>query len=223
MRAMIVGEQDWSDLLFLHWRVPALDLRRHVPARLSIDQRDGSAWVSMTPFTLRNGRLRRLPPLPDFHELNFRTYVTLPGQGPGIWFFSLDAANALAVAVAGMTIRLPYFPARMERAGGRFQSKRSVGRARFEVRFSTGAELGRATAGSLEEFLVERYQLYSRALGPVLWRGPVRHQPWLLFAASVTDLHEDLSAAAGLRPLGRPDFCHWSPGVQVAFEHFRLA
>jgi len=38
-----------------------------------------------------------------------------------------------------------------------------------------------------------------------------------------SDLHEDLSAAAGLRPLGRPDFCHWSPGVQVAFEHFRLA
>src|SRR6266446_9235820 len=83
MRAMRVGEQDWSDLLFLHWRVPALDLRDRVPARLSIDQRDGSAWVSMTPFTLRNGRLRGLPPLPDFHELNFRTYVTLPGHGSG--------------------------------------------------------------------------------------------------------------------------------------------
>jgi len=223
MRAMRVGEQDWSDLLFLHWRVPALDLRDRVPARFSIDQRDGSAWVSMTPFTLRNGRLRGLPPLPDFHELNFRTYVTLPGHGPGIWFFSLDAANPLAVAMARITIRLPYFPARMERAGGWFQSKRRVGRARFEVRFSTGAELGHAAPGSLEQFLVERYQLYSRALGPALWRGPVRHEPWPLFAASVSDLHEDLSAAAGLPPLGRPDFCHWSPGVHVAFEHFRLA
>jgi len=220
---MIVGEQDWSDLLFLHWRVPALDLRQHVPARLSIDQHDGSAWVSMTPFTLRKGRLRGLPPLPDFHELNFRTYVTHPRHGPGIWFFSLDAANALAVAMARITVRLPYFPARMERNGGWFRSERTVGRARFEVRFTTGAELGRAEAGSLEQFLVERYQLYSRALGPALWRGPVRHEPWLLFAASVADLDEDLSAAAGLRPLGRPDFCHWSPGVQVAFEHFRLA
>jgi uncharacterized protein YqjF (DUF2071 family) len=220
---VIVGFQDWRDLLFVHWRVPAADLREHVPARLAIDECQGSAWVSMTPFTLRNGRPRGLPPLPDFHELNFRTYVTLPGHGPGIWFFSLDAANALAVAVARITIRLPYFPARMERAGGWFQSRRSVGRARFEVRFSTGAELGRAAPGSLEQFLVERYQLYSRALGPALWRGPVRHEPWLLFAASVSELHEDLSAAAGLRPLGRPDFCHWSPGVEVAFEHFRLA
>ena len=75
----------------------------------------------------------------------------------------------------------------------------------------------------VEQFLVERYQLYSRALGPALWRGPVRHEPWRLFAARVSDLDEDLSAAAGLRPLGQPDFCHWSPGVQVAFEHFRLA
>ena len=220
---MIVGHQDWSDLLFLHWRVPALELRNHVPARLSIDEHEGSAWVSMTPFTLRNGRLRGLPPLPDFHELNFRTYVTHPRHGPGIWFFSLDAANALAVAAARITVRLPYFPARMERTGGWFQSERTVGRARFEVRFSTGADLGRAEPGSLEQFLVERYQLYSRALGPALWRGPVRHEPWRLFAARVSDLDEDLSAAAGLRPLGQPDFCHWSPGVQVAFEHFRLA
>src|SRR6267142_2674328 len=153
---MIVGEQEWSDLLFLHWRVPASDLRDHVPARLSIDQRDGSASVSMTPFPLRNGHLRGLPPLPDFHEWNFRTYVTRPGHGPGIWFFSLDAANALAVAVARITIRLPYFPARMERAKGWFQSKRSVGRARFEVRFSTAAGMGRAAPGSPGEFLVER-------------------------------------------------------------------
>src|SRR3981081_847179 len=97
---MIIGRQEWSDLLFLHWRVPAASLRRRVPKRLQIDERDGSAWVSMTPFTLRRGRLRGLPPLPDFHELNFRTYVTLPGNGPGIWFFSLDAASFLAVAAA---------------------------------------------------------------------------------------------------------------------------
>ena len=50
---MIVGFQEWRDLLFLHWRVPANDLRALVHPRLAIDERDGSAWVSMTPFTLR--------------------------------------------------------------------------------------------------------------------------------------------------------------------------
>jgi uncharacterized protein YqjF (DUF2071 family) len=219
---MIVGRQEWCDLLFLHWRVPAASLRRRVPKRLQIDERDGSAWVSMTPFTLRRGRLRGLPPLPDFHELNFRTYVTLSGSGPGIWFFSLDAASFLAVAAARLSVRLPYFPARIERAPDWYRSERVGGRGRFEARWKIGREIGRAQAGSIEEFLVERYALYSPALGPLLWHGPVRHEPWRLFAAEVLEVREGLSAAAGLTPLGAPSLCHWSPGVAVDFEHFRL-
>jgi uncharacterized protein YqjF (DUF2071 family) len=220
---MIVGYQDWRDLFFLHWPVPVAALRARVHPRLSIDEHDASAWVSMTPFTLRNGRLRGLPPLPDFHELNFRTYVTHPLQGPGIWFFSLDAANALAVAIARLEIGLPYFQARMDRAEGWYRSERVGGGGRFVARFATGAEMGRAAPGSLEEFLVERYRLYSRALGPALWCGPVRHPPWQLFQAEVTDFEETLSSAAGLQPLGRPRSCQWTPGVSVAFEHFRPA
>jgi uncharacterized protein len=219
---LIVGYQEWRDLLFLHWRVPASALRPRVHPRLSVDEHGGSAWVSMTPFTLRGGRLRGLPPLPDFHELNFRTYVTHPAHGPGIWFFSLDAASAAAVAAARLSVRLPYFLARMERAEGWYRSERAFPQARFEVRYTTGP--AQVTApGSVEEFLAERYALYSRAAGPVLWRGPVRHPPWSLHHAQVTAIDESLSRAAGLPPLGRPDLCQWSPGVAVEFEHFRLA
>ena len=222
-RRVIVGYQEWRDLLFLHWRVPAAGLRPHVHRRLSIDEREGSAWVSMTPFTLRNGRLRGLPPLPDFHELNFRTYVTHPRHGPGIWFFSLEAASPLAVLAARLSVRLPYFPARMERGEGFYRSERSLGRrAEFEARFITGAERGAAAPGSLEEFLVERYQLYSVAAGPALWRGRIRHAPWILFGARASEVREGLSQAAGMPPLGRPDASQWSPGVSVEFEHFRL-
>ncbi|TMB11010.1 MAG: DUF2071 domain-containing protein [Deltaproteobacteria bacterium] len=222
-RPLIIGYQDWRDLLFLHWRVPAAEVAGLVHPRLSIDEFEGSAWVSMTPFTLRKGRFRGLPPLPDFHELNFRTYVTHPRHGPGIWFFSLDAANPLAVAIARLSVRLPYFPARMKRGEGWYRSERLLRRGRFEVRFSTGAERGRAAPGSLEEFLVERYRLYSRAAGPALWCGVVRHEPWLLFDATVAEVNEDLSTAAGVPALGRPHFAAWSPGVSVAFEHFRPA
>jgi uncharacterized protein len=220
---VVVGYQDWRDLLFIHWRVAAREIAPLVHPRLAVDERDGTGWVSMTPFTLRNGRLRGLPPLPDFHELNFRTYVTHPLHGPGIWFFSLDAANALAVAAARLSVRLPYFPARMERGDGWYRSERTFGRGRFEARFSVGAARGRAAPGSVEEFLVERYRLYSRAFGPVLWHGPVRHEPWPLVDATVLDVSEGLSAAAGMRPLGPPHSCQWSPGVSVAFEHFRPA
>jgi uncharacterized protein YqjF (DUF2071 family) len=220
---VIVGFQEWRDLLFLHWRVPAAELRPLVHPGLAIDEHGGSAWVSMTPFTLRRGRLRGLPPLPDFHELNFRTYATHPRRGPGIWFFSLDAASAAAVGAARLSVRLPYFLARMERADGWYRSDRVWPPADFEVRYSTGASIGKAPAGSLEAFLVERYSLYSRAAGPLLWHGAVQHEPWQLFAAQPAELRESLSRAAGLRPLGRPDLCHWSPGVAVEFEHFRLA
>jgi len=111
----------------------------------------------------------------------------------------------------------------MERGEGWYRSERLLRRGRFEVRFSTGAERGRAAPGSLEEFLVERYRLYSRAAGPALWCGVVRHEPWLLFDATVAEVNEDLSTAAGVPALGRPHFAAWSPGVSVAFEHFRPA
>jgi uncharacterized protein YqjF (DUF2071 family) len=196
-------------------------LRHRVHPRLFVDEHGGTGWVSMTPFTLRRGRLRGLPPLPDFHELNFRTYVTHPAHGPGIWFFSLDAASAVAVAAARISARLPYFLARMDRAEGWYRSERAFVQARFEVRYTTGALLGRAAPGSAEEFLAERYLFYSQAAGPVLWRGPVRHPSWVLHQAQVSELQESLSVAAGLPPLGRPDLCQWTPGVAVEFEHFR--
>src|SRR5438067_9722496 len=60
-------------------------------------------------------RGRWMPPIPGtsrFPELNVRTYVTLGGK-PGVFFFSLDAGSALAVAGARATYHLPYFNARM--------------------------------------------------------------------------------------------------------------
>jgi len=71
-------------------------------------------------------------------------------------------------------------PSRSPRTGARAGAAPGLARATGPRR---GVRAGTARPGTLQ--------------GSVLWRGPVRHQPWLLFAASVTDLHEDLSAAAG--------------------------
>src|SRR5260370_41183645 len=60
-------------------------------------------------------RLRWTPPLPwlsAFAELNVGTDVTSAGK-PGVGFFSLDAANPVAVAAARLSFHLPYFNARM--------------------------------------------------------------------------------------------------------------
>ena len=53
-----------------------------------------------------------LPFLSESHEINVRTYVHLDGI-PGIWFFSLDANNPVAVWGAKLAFHLPYFNARM--------------------------------------------------------------------------------------------------------------
>ena len=46
-----------------------------------------------------------------FPELNVRTYVTYQGK-PGVYFFSLDASNLLAVWAARAVYHLPYFHSR---------------------------------------------------------------------------------------------------------------
>src|SRR5262249_38071897 len=107
--------QNWHDLLFAHWEVPVEKMRELVPRGLEIDTFEGRAWIGGVPFRMWGVRLRGTPALPGFSafpELNVRTYVTANDK-PGVWFFSLDAANQIAVEVARVWFHLPYFFARM--------------------------------------------------------------------------------------------------------------
>jgi uncharacterized protein YqjF (DUF2071 family) len=181
--------QTWEDLLFVHWRVPAATLRTLVSPHMEIEEHDGSAWLGITPFRVAALRLRGLLPVPgisSFLELNVRTYVT-DGEKPGIWFFSLDAAARLAVEAARAGYKLPYFAARMHSARvGEWIAYESARGGTAGVAFAAryrpvGAEL-LAKAGSLEEFLVERYCLYTEDAGR-LKRAEIHHRPWSLRAA----------------------------------------
>jgi uncharacterized protein YqjF (DUF2071 family) len=221
--------QEWHHLLFLHWEVPAEPLRALLPAGLDLDTFDGRAFVGLVPFTMRNIRPRRCPTAPylsNFHETNVRTYVHRGGCDPGVWFFSLDAANPVAVALARATFGLPYHHARMcvEVApdGGpgpslTYVSERVRPPARpalAEVRARVVGPVEPAEPHSLEFFLAERYLLYSTLRGH-LRRGQVHHTPYPLQRADVDTLDETLLAAAGI---GRPDagpLAHYASGVRV--------
>ena len=98
-----VMTQTWNDLLFAHWPVDGDALRKLVPATFELDRFDGTAWLGVVPFHMTNVAPRFVPALPwvsAFPELNVRTYVTVAGQ-PGVFFFSLDAGNPLAVLLGG--------------------------------------------------------------------------------------------------------------------------
>jgi len=132
-------------------------------------------------------RLRGTPPLPwlsAFPELNVRTYVTFGGK-PGVWFFSLDASNSMAVAIARAWFHLPYFRARMgcaERDGWiHYQSERTHRGAPIAVlegRYRPVSEVLRPQHGTLEHYLTERYCLYTTDGRGRLIRGEIHHSPW---------------------------------------------
>jgi len=219
-------QQWWGKLLFIHWRVPIEALRPLVPSRLEIDTFDGSAWIGLVPFTMWGVRpiFAPAPPRPvgAFHELNVRTYVHAGGV-PGVWFFSLDAANRLAVWGARRFYHLPYFNARMTlRQDGEtitYSSRRTHAEAppaEFAATWIIGDALDEAPHSSPDFFLTERYCLYSAARrGERLYRSRIFHQPWPLRRASLTSLRSTMLEAVGLpTPNGEP-LLHYAEAIKA--------
>jgi uncharacterized protein YqjF (DUF2071 family) len=207
--------QTWRDLLFAHWAVPVEVLRTVVPPALPIDTWEGEAWIAVTPFAVTGLRLRgTLPPpvLSHFAETNVRTYTTLDGK-PGIYFLSLDAASALAVAGARASYGLPYFRARMaiERSDGeiRYRSARVGSTALLQARYRPTGAVFQARPGTLEHFLIERYCLYT-VDGDRVRRADIHHPPWDLQPARAEFAENTMAAAAGV-PLGaREPLLHYA-------------
>jgi uncharacterized protein len=221
--------QVWHELLFAHWPIDAAALRSHLPAKLQIDTFDGKAWVGIIPFRMSGVRPRGLPPLPwlsAFPELNVRTYVIAEGK-PGVWFFSLDAANPIAVTAARLSFHLPYFNARMvcrrhDDTWIHYQSERThrhAPAAILQARYAPVGSVFHPQPGSLEHFLSERYCLYSTK-GVTLFRGEIHHPPWSLQSAEAHFDRNTMAEASGLSlpnasPLlhfaRRQDMLAWAP------------
>jgi uncharacterized protein YqjF (DUF2071 family) len=198
-----VMKQTWRDLLFAHWPLPFDVMRPLVPPQLSLDVFDSQCWVGVVPFHMTDIRGRALPPLPGlsrFPELNVRTYVTYGGK-PGVYFFSLDAANLTAVKAARAFYHLPYFHAAMssdDRGGSiHYSSKRRRSAAEFRGLYRATAAVELSQKGSLEHWLTERYCLYTTHANRV-YRGEVHHQPWPLQKAEAEFEINTVAAAVGI-------------------------
>jgi len=164
-----------------------------------------------------------LPPIPGtsaFHELNVRTYVTLNGI-PGAWFFSLDAANKLAVWRARKFYHLPYFNAQMSLKQTdktiNYSSVRHDRRgapAELHTSWSIGGDLPRTQPGSLEFFLTERYCLYSEHHDR-LYRARIHHEPWRLQRAKLISFDSSMIESHDLpTPKGEP-LLHYCEEISV--------
>jgi uncharacterized protein YqjF (DUF2071 family) len=221
-----VGSQRWRTLLFVHWEVDPAVLRPLVPPRLAIDTWEGKAYVGLVPFTMEG--VRPWPWVPEvdwltrFHEVNVRTYVHLHGEAPGVWFFSLDAVQTLAVATARIFFHLPYFRAAIdiEHDGVKVEYRHrrlapTPGPASLRVSYDIGDAAPPSVVGSLQHFLVERYLFYTFRDDGVLVRGRVHHAPYAVKSACLETIDDSLVAAAGVPVLGPPISVLYSPGVDV--------
>jgi uncharacterized protein len=190
--------QSWQDLLFAHWRVDAALLARRIPPPLQLDLFAGGAWIAVVPFRMAHVTPRGVPALPwlsAFPEVNVRTYVRL-GDKPGVFFFSLDATNPVAVRVARRVFHLPYYRASIdvdtsEVGVTRFDSHRTdthapARAAALRLAYQPVGDVFHAVDGTLEHFLTERYCLYAVDRRGQTHICEIHHAPWPLQRAAAT-------------------------------------
>lgn len=223
-----VMAQQWRDLLFAHWPLPVAALSALLPPSLAVDTFDGTAWIGIVPFRMHGIRPRLMPPVPGlsaFLELNVRTYVRLRDRGVekrGVYFFSLDASNPVAVQIARHTFWLPYFDAMMRAYddGRTFhyasrRTHRNTPSADLVARYSpTGAIYG-ANPGDLDHWLTERYCLYTVDRSGRPYIGEIHHTPWPLQPATAEFLVNTMAGAAAIRLPDTPPLLHFARRLEV--------
>jgi uncharacterized protein len=216
--------QTWHELLFAHWPVTPDALRPLIPPALPLDTYDGQAWVGIVPFRMSNVRPRAVPPVPGlsaFPELNVRTYVTVNGR-PGVYFFSLDAGNPIAVVLARKLFHLPYFNAMMhcQRIDDttHYSSRRAhrgAPPAELVATYRPIAPVFYAQPGSLEYWFTERYCLYTVDGHERVYRCDIHHVPWPLQVAELETTCNTMALSQGIRLPDIPPLLHYANKQEV--------
>jgi len=222
-------EMTWRDTLLCHWPVDPDTVAETLPDRVAVATHDGDAYLSVVAFVMEDIRPRGVPVGLTFPELNLRTYVE-GSAGRGVYFYNLDAADRLGVAVARRLGALPYYRAEMSaRRDERddtveFRSRRThrgVPTARFDATYGPVGEAFTAEPGSLEAFLVENYRFYAQ--GRRLYRGEIAHEPWTLREGTAAIRENTLFDVNGFdRPAGDP-IVHYADPLDVSADRVRRA
>ena len=227
--ALAIGRQRWSELLFLHWKIDARVIQATLPEGLFVDTFAGAAYLGIVPFFMERIRPAWLPPLPWiswFLELNVRTYVHDAEGRPGVWFYSLDCNQPVAVAIARSCFHLPYFHARMAasyRGGSVHYECRRHAEAAPSGRYTwtPGRNTTPAEPGSLAFFLIERYLLFAADGRGRLFAGRVHHAPYRLHTPEVAEFSTAPARQADFDLNGEPASVLGAQSVDVSIFPLR--
>lgn len=231
-RGLAIMRQRWAGLLFLHWPIDPELIAERLPKGLHVDTFDGNAWLGVVPFFMARVRPNGLPPLPWlswFMELNLRTYVYDDHGNAGVWFFSLDCNQPLAVEIARRCFNLPYEHAVMhsEITDNRveYHSRRKViGAADAEFVYETPTTHQPAKLHTLEWFLVERYLLFSCNPAGRLFTGRVHHLPYEISVGDCNKISTEPIRLSGFTaPVDAPHSVLTAADVDVSIFPLRRA
>jgi uncharacterized protein YqjF (DUF2071 family) len=176
---------------------------------------------------MRNARPVGIPPISwvsDFLELNVRTYVYDSRGVPGVWFYSLDCNQPLAVEGARLAFNLNYQHAEMDASVDHgtgevaYRSRRRETQKETRFRYRATGRGREAAPESLEFFLVERYVLFAYdERNKRLGSARVSHTPYEICDADVPEYDDLALQLDGFPPRGRePDHRCATPALEVA-------
>lgn len=228
--AVWVLSQSWRHVLFAHWPVDTARLRRLVPPPLELDLFENQGWVGLAALIVSDSRAFSLVPLPvpgAFAEVNVRTYVRDRGR-PGVYFLTLQAASAAAVALGRGAYSLPYClsegAAKASRGRVEFSSRRRLPRreAAFAARYWPLGRPRSLSRGTLARWLIERRHLFTvDSTGRVLG-CEVEHKPWLVAKAHAEISANTVPAACAVRLPAIAPMAHYAERQEVRISQPRL-
>ncbi|QCR31282.1 YqjF family protein [Lysinibacillus sp. SGAir0095] len=217
-----IMKQTWSDVLFAHYPVSRKVLEMLVPTELKVDTFYQTGWVTIVPYLTSSMHLRGLPPVPGmapYPGFNIRTYVTMNGK-PGVYFFSLTAANFLAAYSAKTFFRLPYLYMDMKYKRVKdlvvFESEKKSG-LQLLCNYKSISAPSHTDNGSLEEWLVERYCVYTISKKGVPLRADILHEPWLLEKAEAEFHQNTLLSTLNIKQGNEKPILHYARKAVVRF------
>ncbi len=194
-----------EQLLFYSWPVPTEELASRLPDGLALDQFQEQAWVTLIPFQMRGLRARWTPPMPGisaFGEVDCLTYVRpRVGGPPGIWFFRITAATHLGAWLARHLWGLPYVTAPVSLHEEQGWTRCVAGRPTepdVDIRYRGFGPTFAAKSGTLAEFIIERFAMYSLVRHGTLLMGREARPPRQVQQAEVVVAANQIPGLAGL-------------------------
>lgn len=186
---MVYGRMRWYKTFFVHWKVTAAQLLPHIPPGLDLDLFKDDAYVSMVALRVSGPAPWLLMPLSErffrYNQLNVRTYV-ISGSGRGILLID-TLVDRLLPAFGARLLGMPYRVVRD--IDFKVNSGRVILHAPgldIEGSISDAAPTT-AEAGSLVEFLTDRFLVYSRMPGGLTYGLRIEHGPWRMRPVSLAE------------------------------------